>query len=174
MNEHDVTTCRLCEPIPPGAFCRHWKHEAKASYWHLVADGPDLMAQLPRQAHFCTILAYRLSHGGAPHYQGPLYFEFDATNPADAVQELRRCLQILDVEYGCPLEALHIWHSGGRGFHFTIPALVFGTEADYPQLPRIYAAMIAQLFLADIAPTLDRAVYSMGKGRMWRLPHRRR
>jgi hypothetical protein len=112
--------------------------------------------------------------GARPHYQGPLYFEFDATNPADAWQDLRRCLPILDVEYGCPLEALHIWHSGGRGFHFTIPALVFGTEAGHPQLPRLYAAMIAQLFPADIAPTLDRAVYSMGKGRMWRLLNRRR
>jgi hypothetical protein len=108
------------------------------------------------------------------HYTGPLYFEFDAVHAADALHDLRCCLQMLDLEVGCPLEAAHVWHSGARGYHVTIPAIVIGAEAGHPLLPRIYAAMITRLFPVQIAPTLDRSVYSGGKGRMWRLPNRRR
>jgi hypothetical protein len=72
------------------------------------------------------------------------------------------------------MEALHVWHSGGRGFHVTVPPLVIGAEAGHPQLPRVYATMIAQLFPRHIAPTLDRSIYNMGQGRMWRLANRRR
>jgi hypothetical protein len=34
--------------------------------------------------------------------------------------------------------------------------------------------MIQLLFAQNMAPTLDRSIYSMGQGRMWRLPNRRR
>jgi hypothetical protein len=56
----------------------------------------------------------------------------------------------------------------------TIPAAVVGAQTGHPLLPRIYATMIGQLFPPRIAPSLDRSIYSMGKGRMWRLPNRRR
>jgi hypothetical protein len=172
---HDQTTCRLCEEVPAELPRRHWKHEAKAGSWHTIADGPDLMARLPRPAHFITVLAYRPEQAGSPrHYTGPLYFEFDAARAADALNDLRRCVQLLDVELGCPPEAVHAWHSGGRGFHATIPARVIGAEGGHPLLPRIYAAIIGRLFPEQIAPTLDRRVYSAGKGRMWRLANRRR
>jgi hypothetical protein len=138
MNNHDAATCRLCERVPVEAFRRHWKHESKAGYWHVIADGPDLMARVPRAAHSITVLAYRLGREGSPaHYTGPLYFEFDAAYSADALNDLRRCLQTLEVEVGCPLEAMHVWHSGGRGYHVTIPARVIGAEAGHPSLPRI-------------------------------------
>jgi Primase C terminal 1 (PriCT-1) len=133
------------------------------------------MARLPRSAHFVTVLAYRPGRDGSPtHYTGPFHFEFDAAHAADALNDLRRCLQMLEVEVGCPLEAIHVSHSGGRGYHVTIPARVIGAEAGHPSLPRIYAAMITRLFPAQIAGTLDRGIYSGGKSRMWRLPNRRR
>lgn len=175
MLDHDTASCRLCEEVPAEVFRRHWKHEPKAGYWHVIADGPDLMARVPRPAHFITVLAYRPGRDGSPrHYTGPLYFEFDAAHVVDALNDLRRCLQLLDVVVGCPLEAIHGWHSGGRGYHVTIPPLVIGAQAGHPLLPRIYAAMIGRLFPSEIAPTLDRSVYSGGQGRMWRLPNRRR
>lgn len=175
MRDHDVGSCRLCQKVPAEIFRRHWKHEPKAGYWHIIADGPDLMARLPRSAHFLTILAYRPGQDGSPaQYTGPLYFEFDAAHAADALNDLRRCMQLLDVELGCPLEAIHAWHSGGRGYHVTIPALVIGAEAGHPLLPRIYAAMIRRLFPTEIAQTTDLSVYNGGRGRMWRLPNRRR
>lgn len=175
MPNHEMATCRLCEEVPAKLSCRHWKHEPKAGYWRVIADGPDLMARVPRPAHFITVLAYRPGPDGSPtHYTGPLYFEVDAAHSADAPNDLRRCLQMLEFEVGCPLEGIHVWHSGGRGYHVTIPALVIGAEAGHPSLPRISAAMITRLFPSQIAPTLDRSVYSGGQGRMWRLPNRRR
>jgi hypothetical protein len=171
---HDPEACSMCERLPSETYRRHWKHEAKAGYWHVIADGPDLMARLPRQAHFVTVLSYRLAADGARHYQGSWYWEHDADDAAQALKDLRRCLQVLDVEYDLPLEAAHPSHSGGRGFHITIPPAVLDAEAGHPHLPRIYAAMIEQVFPTSVAPTLDRSVYSAQKGRMWRLPNRRR
>jgi hypothetical protein len=171
---HDSSACPLCDDVPSDAYRRHWKHEAKAGVWHIIADTPTLMALLPRQAHFLTVLAYRFGAERESHYRGPLYFEFDTRNAVDALTDLRRCLSIIEVEYGCPLEALHVWHSGGRGFHGTIPPIVIGAEAGHPHLPRIYGAMIDQLFPRGVAPLLDRSIYSSGKGRMWRLPNRQR
>jgi hypothetical protein len=171
---HDSTACRFCNDIPADAYRRHWKHEAKAGAWHAIADGANLIARLPRQAHFLTVLAYRFGQEREPHYQGPLYFEYDANNSADALTDFRRCLSMVEVEYGCPHEAIHAWHSGGRGFHVTIPPVVIGATVGHPHLPRIYEAMIQQLFPPSISPLLDRSVYSGGKGRMWRLPNRQR
>jgi hypothetical protein len=62
------------------------------------------------------------------------------------------------------LEAIHVWHSGGRGPHVTIPARVIGADAGHPQLPRIYAAMVQHLFPPHVAPTLDRGIYNGGLG----------
>ncbi len=169
---HDPTTCRQCDPIPPDAYRRHWTSDPPG-HWHIIVDGPDLMARLPRQAHYATVLAYRLTADGR-HYIGPLYWELDAADPAQALSDLRRCLRLIEIEYDLPLEAVRLWHSGGRGYHATIPPVAIGAAAGHPQLPRIYAAMVAELFPPTIAPTLDRAIYSAGMGRMWRLPNRRR
>ena len=173
--KHDPLSCPRCESVPPDTYRRHWKHEAKAGAWHLIADGPAVMARLAHQAHFLTILSYHLGLDGAtPQYNGPLYWEGDSDDPAAAFADLQRCLGILDSEYDCPSEAVRIWHSGSRGPHCTVPVGVFGATAGHPQLPHIYAAMVQQLFPPNVAPTIDRSIYSMGQGRMWRLPNRRR
>jgi hypothetical protein len=172
---HECASCRLCEAISCDGYRRYWKVQEKARAWHVIADGPHWMGRLPREAHFITILSNRLgTDGSLAHYCGPLYWEFDATDPAAALNDLRRCLQVLEMEYGSLCEALHLWHSGRRGFHATLPPVVFGAEAGHPRLPRVYAAMVEQLFPPQVAPSLDRSVYSAGKGRMWRLPNRRR
>jgi hypothetical protein len=53
---HEPRTCRQCEVMAPDAWRRHWKLERPKSLWHAITDGPDLMARLPRSAHFLTIL----------------------------------------------------------------------------------------------------------------------
>src|SRR6266511_3670836 len=175
MSRHELMACRLCEAVTPGAYRRHWKGQGQAGYWHVIVDRPDLMARLPRPAHFVTILSYREAPDGAPaQYRGSLYWEYDAANPGHTLEELRRCMALLEVAYGCPLEAVRVWHSGHGGFHVAIPAAVVGAQTGHPLLTRIYAAMIGRLFPPHLAPSLDRSIYSMGKGRMWRLPNRRR
>ncbi|MBI3329655.1 MAG: hypothetical protein HYZ81_23485 [Nitrospinae bacterium] len=175
MRNHTPTSCRLCDCVAAENYRRHWKHKASVGAWHLIIDGPDLMARLPRQAHYVTVLAYWVGDDGTPaQYQGPLYWEYDSTDHAHALADVRRCIELLQTEYDCPLEAVHVWHSGGRGFHVTIPPVVIGSDAGHPQLPRIYAGMIQRLFPPIIATSLDRGIYNMGMGRMWRLPNRRR
>jgi hypothetical protein len=39
---HDSSACPLCDDVPFDAYRRHWKHEAKAGVWHLIADVPTL------------------------------------------------------------------------------------------------------------------------------------
>jgi hypothetical protein len=175
QGKHDPRGCGLCDQLPPGAYGRRWKGAARVGYWHVIQDGADLMARLPPQAHFVTILSSRASPEGSPlHYQGPLYFEADAADAALALADVRRCVELLEAVYDCPLEAIRVWHSGGRGPHVTIPAKVIGAGAGHPQLPRIYAAMVQHLFPPHLAPTLDRGIHNGGLGRMWRLPNRRR
>jgi putative DNA primase/helicase len=172
---HDHTSCPLCEPGPLEGFCRHWKVERKVGAWHIMAEGPDLMQRLVQQAHFVTVLAYRpAAEGGPAHYRGPLYWEGDAHDPADVLKDMRCCIELLQVEYDCRPESIRTWLSGGRSLHVTIPPKVIGAEQGHPLLPQIYAAMIEQLFPHNVAPTLDRGIYSGGKGRMWRLVNRQR
>jgi hypothetical protein len=71
MRNHDPRACHLCERVPAECYRRHWKHKPKPGYWHVLADGPDLMSHLPRSAHFLTILSYRLNPHGAPHIEAP-------------------------------------------------------------------------------------------------------
>jgi hypothetical protein len=87
---------------------------------------------------------------------------------------MRRCVELLDVEYDCRPEVIRTWLSGRRSFHGTIPPRVIGAEEGHPLLPLIFASVIEQLFPPSVAPTLDRSIYSGGSGRMRRLPNRRR
>jgi hypothetical protein len=169
---HAPTTCRQCAAVAPDAYRRHWTSEPPGP-WHVIADGADLLARLPRRAHYATVLAYRLAPEGR-HYAGPLYAELDAPDPAQALGELRRLLQMLEAGYGLDLAAVRVWHSGGRGYHLTIPARVLGAAAGHPRLPQAYSVLVAELWPPSVAPSLDRRIYSSGQGRMWRLPNRRR
>jgi hypothetical protein len=172
---HNYPSCALCEQVPPEEFRRHWKVERKAAAWHAIADSPNLMARLSRQAHFVTILAYRPPAEGSPaHYRGPLYWEGDAHDPSAVLKDMRCCIELLHIAYDCRPESIRTWLSGRRGLHVTIPPSVIGAEEGHPLLPRIYAAMLEQLFPWRVAPTLDRGIYSGGKGRMWRLVNRQR
>jgi hypothetical protein len=175
QGKHDPRVCGLCDTLYPGTYGRRWKGAARVGYWHVIRDCTYLMARLPPQAHFVTVLSSRASPEGGPvSYQGPLYFKADAADAALAFADVRRCVAVLEAVYDCPLEAIHVWHSGSRGPHVTIPTRVIGADAGHPQLLHIYGAIIQHLFPPHVAPTLDRGIYSGGQGRMWRLPNRRR
>ena len=132
------------------------------------------MSRLPKAAHFLTILSYLPGPDDhPPHYQGPLYAEADG-DLADVLRDMRRCLEVLTIAYDLPAESVRLWLSGGRSVHLTIPASVMGAEDGHPSLPDLYKVMVDTLFPPTIAATLDRSIYNRGKGRMWRLPNRRR
>jgi hypothetical protein len=133
------------------------------------------MSRLPKSAHFITVLAYLPSPDDLPAcYKGPLYLEGDADDPADVLRDLQRCVELLNVEYDLASEAIRLWLSGGRSIHMTIPPHVIGADAGHALLPDIYRTMIETLLPKTMAASLDRSIYNRGKGRMWRLPNRRR
>jgi hypothetical protein len=172
---HDPRTCPACETTTPNQWRRHWKVEQPKGAWHCLADGPDLVARLPQRAHFVTVLAYMPGADDLPAcYRGPLYWEGDAADPADVLRDMRRCLELLRLEYDLPAAAVRLWLSGGRSVHATVPPHVFGADAGHALLPTIYRVLIERLFPKAMAPTIDRGIYNRGKGRMWRLPNRRR
>jgi hypothetical protein len=171
---HDPLACPRCEVVSPDAWRRHWKDEPERRAWHVIADDPTFMARLPKSAYFVTILSYLPGPDDLPsQYKGPLYCEADG-DPADVLRDLRQYVELLTVEYDCSPEGVRLWLSGGRSIHMTIPPHVIGADEGHALLPDIYRAMIERLFPATMAPTLDRSVYNRGKGRMWRLPNRRR
>lgn len=172
---HDPLSCPQCEQVAPNLWRRYWKTEPSRRSWHVIADGPDLMLRLPKSAHFVTVLAYLPGpENFPPHYRGPLYWEGDAVDPADVQNDIQRGVEILQVEYDISPEAVRLWLSGGRSFHATVPSHVIGADDGHKFLPDIYARMIERLFPSTVARTLDRGIYNRGKGRMWRLPNRRR
>jgi hypothetical protein len=173
---HNCLQCPSCEQPPPEVYRRHWKEEPRARRWHVIAEGPDLHKRLPPTAHFLTILAYRSDTTGTPtQYRGSLYGEFDADPPpADAFADLRRLLTRLQDDYGCPHEVVRLWHSGRRGPHWVLPREIIGADEGHARLPEIYAAMAEVLVPRQHFPTADHTIYSGQRGRMWRLPNRRR
>jgi hypothetical protein len=122
-----------------------------------------------------TVLSYLPDADDLPsHYRGPVYLEGDAGDPADVLHDIRQCVELVTLEYDLPAEAIRLWLSGGRLLHATIPPHVIGTDDGHALLPDIYRVMIETLFPKTMTPTLDRSIYSRGKGRMWRLPNRKR
>lgn len=105
-------------------------------------------------------------------YRGPLYFDFDAEDIEEAIPNFQEFLTKLQAQ-GVNLNAIRLFCSGGKGFHIEVPQPIFmsknpahGTQA----LPLIYREIAHKLFVE----TLDLRVYSLGKGRQWRVPNVKR
>ncbi len=106
-------------------------------------------------------------------FTGPFYADFDG-------KEGRLETVIKDVQcFGHKLERIGLdpdqvrWYvSGGKGFHAEVSPLciVESGRVGSPLLPLIYREMALGL----VVDTLDMAVYSKSKGRMWRTPNVKR
>lgn len=74
------------------------------------------------------------------------------------------------VELDVDLSMLHLYATGGRGFHIEVPWELFipkPPKNGVQRLPAIYKEIAFELFV----DTLDMRVYSGRKGRMWRTPN---
>ena len=106
----------------------------------------------------------------APSYYGPLYFDIDIDGDiTKAIASTRQLVSKLCAT-GLQPEALHLFASGGKGFHLEVDPLSFGLVKPMPRLPAIYK-LVAQEFMVD---GLDLVVYSERKGRMWRCENAKR
>ncbi len=94
-------------------------------------------------------------------YKGDLYFDIDSASLTDSIKTANRLvnrLRDLDVQN------FNVYLSGKKGFHVTVPSKVFSKGAQVTYLPYVYGKMAEKLEISG----LDFAVYSGGKGRLWR------
>jgi len=156
---------------------RYWKEEEKERKWKKTPDTPQALTEIiDLGAMFRTWTAFQNNGQPEPHRWGDFPLDFDcADNPATALKEVRElCLVHLPELYGIDPHGLRYYASGGKGFHVEIPAKFFDAQDGDPLLPLIYKRIASSWKERFNLTTLDLAIYSMGKGRMWRLPNVKR
>ncbi len=157
---------------------RYWTTERKGA-WQVIADTPEALAQaIVNGAMFTTMWNFSQEpqeDEPEPIRQGNLVLDFDdKENPANAHGEVMRVTGHLEDVYGVDPYMLHYFASGSKGFHLSIPALIFGAGDGDPYLPLIFKRMAAKLAADLELRTLDVSIYNMKRGRMIRLPNIRR
>jgi len=146
-----------------------------------VGDGCELVSVLEI---CCSVAAYRAWEEAAQRegrtnprlqapFRGPFYADFDRESDVAGLQrKLRIALRRLLRRHHLAARELHLWFSGRKGFHLELPAPLFSPPAfQDPHLPRYYRDFGIALGFAEI---MDHAVYSLGKGRLWRVAGWRR
>lgn len=144
--------------------------------WQLMRE----TAQPESPYYFHTVLS--LSHdpdtisGGSKkadsyiQYMGPMYFDLDGEDQGAELEaviaDAKRLVQNLMLDYTLHQQDLRIFLTGGRGLHIEIDPAFFGLTKPQVKLPKIWGAF-ANRFKSDY---IDRSIYSMGRGRMWRVP----
>jgi len=156
---------------------RYWKEEPKERKWKVIEDSQEaLQGALSKGAMFVTWMAFQDNGQPEPHRWGDFPLDFDcAEDPAKAFQEMKElCLVHLPKFYDLDPYGLRFYASGEKGFHVEIPAEFLGAQDGDPYLPLIYKRIAASWKERFNLTTLDLSIYSMGKGRMWRLPNVKR
>ena len=104
-------------------------------------------------------------------YLGPLYFDIDLESnlhlAISSAQELVSKLRQLEV----PDEGIQVYASGAKGFHILVPESLFlQSRKPVRFLPRVYMEVARDLYVMG----LDFAVYSGGRGRLFRFENAQR
>jgi len=119
------------------------------------------------KASRATILAVsgdpELDHENDLKYSGDFYVDIDSSDLAQAIEStVELCEKIM--ELGVNESDLTIRLSGSKGCHVFVPAKVFSTGRPVKNLPLVYKRLATELYV----PGIDLAVYSLGRGRMFR------
>lgn len=144
--------------------------------WKLLRQ--DQFAKQSKTIYFKTVLGLDRDPDEASvesideiNYYGPFYLDFDGANISEVIDDVNLAIEKLTSGWDIPEEFVNVWLSGKKGFHITIDPIVFGLTQKCKQLPYIYGLVAKEL--GDLE-SLDMAVYSGGKGRMWRCPNIKR
>lgn len=177
----ELQTAEAMPAIPTHHFRgRYVKPERSDSVWRYIPDTPEaLAAAICRGAMFSTWCAFSREpgqEGEEPTRFGDLPLDFDhKDDPGEALKDLRRlCLFYLPETFDIDPWDMQFYASGSKGFHCVIPARFFGTEEGDPYLPLIYKRLVYEWADELGLKTLDRSMYAMSKGKMFRLPNVRR
>lgn len=155
---------------------RFWKVGQKKGVWkpYVLRLESEVIAN--EHSAFTTVLAVNSNPGrdeAVPDdalYSGPFYIDIDSDSIKKSIAAATRIYNKL-LKNKVPANCIRIFATGKRGFHFEIPQGCFCKEEGVFKLPRIYWHMAAALKLPE---ETDMTVYSGGKGRMWRLPNKKR
>lgn len=98
-----------------------------------------------------------------------LDFDADQDDITPALQDLRRLLFELLPGYGVNPSVVPVYYSGGKGFHATIFNTILGLQDGSKILPQIYREMASEF--GSKLKTLDRGIYKMGFGQLYRIPN---
>lgn len=102
-------------------------------------------------------------------YLGPMYFDWDGADVAQVTQDTITFVEKLEA-LGVNPESLHLYATGGKGYHCEIPQEVWVDKvpkSGFSLLPLVFKEIALQLAV----DTLDLRVYSTRRGRMWRQPN---
>lgn len=157
----------------------YWQKEGGHFTWQpaLVAARDKILESSPQ---FTTVLALsqeitdenKRDAQATVRYAGPLYFDFDSPSLEVGIRQVNLFLDRLESE-GVDLAMLHLYATGGRGFHVEVPPEMLcpkQPKGGFLYLPQIYKEVAHDLYVE----TMDMRVYSAGRGRMWRVPNVKR
>lgn len=152
-------------------FYFHYQRLGKESAWDLaLADDREKIVSEIRPV-FTTVLDLSSIPDDADwtkvRYRGPFYADFDSDDVELAIEKFQSFLHKLDMELGFDCTQARLFATGGRGFHIEIPQDCF-----MPKVPASGTTYLAYIYreMAQslIVDTLDLAVYTGKRGRMWR------
>lgn len=164
----------------------YWKREQKNDEWKLakLADLDNL--RVNSNAMFATWAAFKqpplVEEGNdlpkmAVVRYGDLPMDFDSKGDVEkARKDVLDVLGVLEKQYDLNPENVDIYISGGKGFHLVIDARLLGAEEGDQFLPLTYKNLINDLFpiTKDRFSSIDRSLYCMKRGKMFRLANVRR
>lgn len=145
--------------------------------WQPITDSPTALEDAKRQgAKKMTILAVDSPLGAddakrGHKYVGPLYFDVDCADVADAIKSAQQLVSILTSRYDCPEAAIHVYCSGKKGLHVLVDQRAFMSRVvAIKDLPLIYKLMASELYV----PGLDLAPYACGRNNTFRIANVKR
>lgn len=154
-----------------------WKEEPKKRTWHKIADTLKArQSAIKNGAMFFTWTSFQDNGQPEPHRWGKFPLDFDSKeNPQLALDDIRQlCLVHLPEFYDIDPYTIDFYASGEKGFHAEIPPKLFDAQDGDPHLPLIYKRIAAGWAEKFDLKTLDLSMYSMGQGKMFRIPNVKR
>lgn len=156
-------------------FVKWYQQVGGDEQWKLMLEEHEAQLISQKKPAFTTILAADYDFEGdvtaermsKVKYKGDLYVDFDAKDLEEVIPQFQKFLRNLQKEYDFDLNQAKLFASGGKGFHLTIPMACFVTKPSntgYQYLPAIFKEMIFAMYF----DTVDMAVYTARKGRMFR------
>lgn len=147
-----------------------YMHEAKQTWRSCSVAELSSMRETSRPRYVTWAATDFDGNQAAANYRAEFIpVDIDFADIADAIESARHFAGRLRALIGADTDSCRAYLSGSKGFHVELPASLFGDNSALEgiRLPKIARNLIEQLDVAG----MDKVIYSLGKGRMWREPN---